>query len=175
MHSVLCPRSSRVHKPERSQGLPRWITANYVKFETEECLFESEDETLSFSFNIASKGGGTTRVLLEIGEEDLPAILEMLLLGMPNFEVQMLDTQRKATELRQLQHDKKTSELTALADRLDETGLQAWLLEEQLGEEYFRAPDDNDEAEKARYDMAGNISSELSDIQTDLALLAEDE
>ena len=151
------------------------ITANYVKFETEACRFAVRDEKLNFSFNIASKGGGTTSVLLEIGEEDIPAILEMLLLRMPNFEVQMLDTQRKATELRQLQHDKKTSELTALADRLLQAGVQAWALERQLRDVYFRAPADNDEAEKARYDMAENISSELSDVRMDLACLAEDE
>ena len=151
------------------------LTANYVKFETEACRFEVKEETLNFSFNIASKGGGTTSVLLEIGEEDLPAILEMLLLGMPNFEVQMLDTQRKATELRQLQHDKKTSELTALADRLLQAGVQAWALERQLRDLYYLAPADNDAAEEARYNMAETIASKLSDIRMDLAYLAEDE
>jgi hypothetical protein len=35
-------------------------------------------QTLEFGFCLASKGGGTTDVLLRIGEGDLPAILEAI-------------------------------------------------------------------------------------------------
>ena len=110
------------------------MTAKTWNFETRNCTFEVSHGSLSFNFVIASKGGGFTELLLSIGEEDVPVILEKLLLEMPNFEAQMLDTMRKVIELRRLQHDEQTRTLRALQDRLENASDSMNAFETQLVE-----------------------------------------
>lgn len=53
-------------------------TASSIMMESEQCSFRMNGlrNALDFHFHIASKGGGMTRVLLRVGIEDLPIILE---------------------------------------------------------------------------------------------------
>ena len=150
------------------------VTATTWNFETRNCKFKVANERLSFKLIIASKGGGFTEVLLSIGEEDIPVILEKLLLEMPNFEVQMLDTQRKATELRHLKHDEQTRTLGALLDRLEKASDSSRELESKLQLSYWLAPDDDDEAEKTRYEKATEVEEAIADIRAGLADLLDE-
>jgi hypothetical protein len=54
------------------------ITAPYLNTETSKCSFEAniKNRTLDFRFELGSKGGGTTSVLLQVGLDDSPLLLE---------------------------------------------------------------------------------------------------
>lgn len=60
-------------------------TASYLTLETSNCYFEANsiEGSLDLRFNLASKGGGTTSVLLKIGKDDFTEILENLAQAMP--------------------------------------------------------------------------------------------
>jgi hypothetical protein len=53
-------------------------TAKYWQEETETAFVSRTDAKLTFSFDIASKGGGTTQAELSIGPEDFPTILALM-------------------------------------------------------------------------------------------------
>ena len=61
------------------------VTSPDLSFETSSCSarVNTIEATLEIQFNIASKGGGSTRVSVRIGREDLPAILEEIARKMP--------------------------------------------------------------------------------------------
>jgi hypothetical protein len=61
------------------------ITASRLTFETRSCSFcaNAEGRSLDIRFELASKGGGTTAVLLQIGIDDLPMILEAIANELP--------------------------------------------------------------------------------------------
>jgi hypothetical protein len=65
---------------EHTTILRAGITASRYNHESANCRLSVNDslQTLEFGFCPASKGGGTTDVLLRIGEGDLPAILEAI-------------------------------------------------------------------------------------------------
>ena len=65
------------------------ITAEVLKHETNDCSFHANksERALEFHFNLASKGGGVTSVLLRIGKDDLPAILEAVANAMPDYDL----------------------------------------------------------------------------------------
>jgi hypothetical protein len=61
------------------------ITASRLTLETKACSFRAniKAQALDIRFNLASKGGGTTSVLVRIGLDDLPLILEAIACRMP--------------------------------------------------------------------------------------------
>jgi hypothetical protein len=65
---------------EHTNILRSGITAPRYNTETANCWLSVNDgpPALEFSFCLASKGGGTTDVLLRVGEGDFPAILEAI-------------------------------------------------------------------------------------------------
>jgi hypothetical protein len=61
------------------------VTASYLSPETRQCSFRINVEgmSLDFKFELASKGGGTTCVRVQIGLDDLPSMLEAIATEMP--------------------------------------------------------------------------------------------
>ena len=61
-------------------------TARKWTRETSDCGFDLNiaERGLEFRFKIASKGGGFTEVLLTVGLEDLPVVLEAIANGIPD-------------------------------------------------------------------------------------------
>ncbi len=60
-------------------------TASSLTFESDQCSAEVDEEvdTLNIKFSIASKGGGTTDILLVIGEGDFQTILQEIASKIP--------------------------------------------------------------------------------------------
>ena len=56
------------------------VTADSFKFEPRNCTFTTNmvDRALDLTFRLASRGGGTTKVLLQIGLDDFTLILEAI-------------------------------------------------------------------------------------------------
>ena len=67
------------------------VTARTWNYETNTARYEADEDSVSFSFDIASKGGGRTDILLTVGVEDLPAILEDLAHQSPDFQTVLVD------------------------------------------------------------------------------------
>ena len=68
-------------KIKRAGATSRQWSSESIPFE---CEVLPQKETLEFSFSIASKGGGKTEILLSIGKEDLPEILNEVSEKMPS-------------------------------------------------------------------------------------------
>ena len=127
------------------------VTAPYLTIETRECTFHANTKSsaLDVRFNIASKGGGTTSILLQIGLADLPAILETIASTMPETAGVFSDCAAIANkknleqlaEARRVKDDEK-ARAQSLIDRLEG-------VEEFVSEKYYAAPVGEDEREAA--------------------------
>src|SRR6185369_12569909 len=71
---------------EHSKVFRGGVTAPHLTAETRWCTYNVNlsDQALDLRFNLASKGGGTTSVLLQIGRKDLPAILDAIAEAIPD-------------------------------------------------------------------------------------------
>ena len=76
-------------KLENTKIFRSGVTAAKFNFETSQCSFDTNISTRAFEFRfcVASKGGGITDVLLRIGLDDLPLILEGIAGAMPEIVV----------------------------------------------------------------------------------------
>lgn len=93
------------------------LTSPYQSMETRECSFHANtgENALDIRFNLASKGGGTTSVLVQVGLDDLPVILEAVANTIPESVGVLLDCAAVAykrnlgqlREARKVQNDEK--------------------------------------------------------------------
>jgi hypothetical protein len=143
------------------------VTAPYLTIETSECSFNPNisERALDFRFSLASKGGGTTSVLLRIGLDDLSLILEGIAGAMPEIVGTLSDCAALAnkkileqlTEARRVQSDEK-ARASSLVEKLE-------VVEEFVSQKYYEAPAGQDENEAA-------VKSQLEDVVNSLRLLS---
>lgn len=141
------------------------ITARTWAHETRECTFGTnvKERSMEFRFCLASKGGGTTEVLLQVGVEDLPQILESIANKFPEsadfLSTSAATANRKNIELleeaRRMQNDE-----SALAQDLIN---QLELVEQYVSEKYYEAPAGEDDKEAAARDSVAEVLSKLRD------------
>lgn len=67
-----------VTKLEHAKVYRGGVTAHSMRHETSKVTVAAKDGSLRFSFLMDSKGGGTTRVWLEVGPEDFPAVVQTM-------------------------------------------------------------------------------------------------
>ena len=143
------------------------VTAPHLTTETSECSFHTNisNRALDFRFHLASKGGGTTEVLLRIGLDDLPLILEGIAGAMPESVGTPSDCAALAnkkileqlTEARRVQSDEK-ARASSLVEKLE-------VVEEFVSQKYYEAPAGQDEREAA-------AKSQLEEVVNSLRLLS---
>ena len=117
-------------------------TAPSLSFETSQCSasVDLRDQTLDIRFNLASKGGGTTCVLLQIGKGDFQAVLQEIASKLPESVGVLSDcasvANKKNLELlqnaRKVQND-EMARVTKLVDDLE-------MVEEFVSQKYREAP-----------------------------------
>ena len=143
------------------------MTAQHLTIETSECSFHANasGRAMDLSFKLASKGGGTTSVLLRIGIDDLPQILEAIATAMPESVGVLSDCAALAnkknleqlTEARRVQTDAK-----AMAEALV---AKLVVVEEFVSQKYNDAPAGEDERE-------ATVQSQLDEVVSSLRLLS---
>ncbi|WP_200156988.1 hypothetical protein [Allochromatium vinosum] len=134
-------------------------TANHLNFESKKCSFHvnPKDKSLDLRFELKSKGGGTTEVLLEIGEDDFPALLKAIAQKMPETvgilsECAAIANNKVVALLknaRSVQADEK-SRARDLMERLED-------VEEFISDKYNEAPAGKDEREAKILDQIDEV------------------
>ena len=142
------------------------VTAPYITFETSSCTFHANTKEggLDFRFNLASKGGGTTSVLLRVGTADLPEILNAVATNMPENVGVLSDCAaiankknlRLLNEARLLKDDER-ARANSLIDKLEEvSGF--------VNEKYLAAPAGEDEKEAQVNELVTEIINSLREM-----------
>jgi hypothetical protein len=141
------------------------ITARAWAHETRECTFgtNAKERSMEFRFCLASKGGGTTEVLLQVGIEDLPQILEAIATKFPE-SADYLSTSaaianRKNLELLEDARRMQNNESELAQDLINKLEL----VEQYVSEKYYEAPAGEDEKETAARDSVAEVLSTLRD------------
>jgi hypothetical protein len=139
------------------------VTAPQLTLETRQCSFSTniKDNALDIRFNIASKGGGTTSVLVRIGLEDLPLVLDAVASRMPESVGVLSDCAALANkknleqlkQARKVQADEK-ARANSLVEKLEH-------VEEFVSEKYFEAPAGEDEREEQVKDHLEDVMNSL--------------
>ncbi len=138
------------------------VTAPYLNLETRRCTFNvnTRDDALDLRFKLASKGGGTTSVLLQVGKSDLSDVLEAIAQAMPEMASIFSTCASIANgknidllaEARRVKNDEKARAVKIVED------LES--VEEFVSEKYYAAPAGEDEREaKIREKLEEVISS----------------
>ena len=143
------------------------ITAPYLNFETKTCSFSTnaKDKTLDFRFDIASKGGGTTSILLQIGLDDLPEVLSSLARQFPE-SVGVLSDCAAIANKKNLEELKKTRDVHA-----DEKARAKSLIEqlepvaEFVSDRYMEKPAGEDEQEEAARSTINSVIRTLRELE----------
>lgn len=143
------------------------VTANAMVLETRKCSAEVDlnSATLDLRFRMASKGGGTTRVLLEVGFEDVAQILEEMAREVPEFSSVLM---RCASTASERDHERFRGMADLRKQELAKiSGVKAKLthLSEIVTHQYFDAPPDNDKKEKEIMDLVDDIEGVLSELE----------
>lgn len=123
------------------------------------------DESLDIRFNLASKGGGTTRVVLEIGKGDFQAILQEIASKLPESVGVLTDcasiANKKNLELlqeaRKVQADEK-ERANKLVEELEP-------VEVFVSEKYYEAPAGQDEKEELVRGKLQEVMSTLRELR----------
>lgn len=141
--------------------VPRW------NFETSHCSVSvnQTNGTLEIRFDLASKGGGTTDVLLRIGENDFPAILREIASKMPS-SVGILSDCASIANKKNLEllvearkvHDDEKARAESLIDDLEP-------VEEFVSEKWRDAPVGEDEEEERIKNQIQKVMSVLRELQ----------
>ena len=126
------------------------MTAPSLSFETGECSASADKrfDSLDLRFNLKSKGGGTTCVLLRIGKDDLHLVLQEIASTMPECVGMLSDcasiANKKNLELLEAArkvHDSEKARARSLAEDLE-------LVEQFVRDKYLEAPAGADEKEE---------------------------
>lgn len=134
-------------------------TANSLNLESQQCSFHANPkrQSLDLRFELKSKGGGITEVLIQIGKDDFPALLEAIARKMPeNVGVlsncaaianqRVLDLLLEARRVQADEQARAQSLLEKLAD-----------VEEFITDKYNDAPVGEDERESAVMDQLAEV------------------
>jgi hypothetical protein len=142
------------------------VTAPHLTIETRECSFQHniKDKALDIRFNLASKGGGTTAVLMRLGIDDLPMLLEAVASNMPE-SVEFFSHCAALANKKNLEHLKEARRVQAdekarassLVEKLEH-------VEEFVSEKYLEAPAGEDERES-------DVQNHLQDVMNSLRRL----
>jgi len=140
------------------------VTASCLNLETRRCSFNANirDEAIDLRFRLASKGGGTTSVLLRVGKDDFSGVFEAIAQAMPETAAIFSKCASIANE--------KNIELLAEARRVkdDEKARAEKIIEdlesvqEFVSEKYYEAPSGEDEREAAVRDKLEEVISSLN-------------
>lgn len=127
------------------------ITANSMSKETNNVNLErfKDEGELYISFDMASKGGGTTHVRVDIGESDYGKLLGAMFISSPQRMLQVC-----AAELA-----KNIMSVPELIDESYQQGIEA--VKEAAAQKYNDAPLDNDTLEKIVLDGVEKIVTEI--------------
>lgn len=138
-------------KLQHSKVYRAGVTANYLNIETSECSFHANtsDKTLDLRFHLASKGGGTTSVLFQLGLDDLPAVLNAIASALPESvgALSSAAVTANAKVLEQLAQARRVqtndkARAAALVEQLE-------AVSEFVSQKYYDAPAGSDEVEAA--------------------------
>jgi hypothetical protein len=140
------------------------LSASYKTEETREIYFriDASKRCLILSFGIASAGGGTTWVDLQIDFEDLARILSEVAISFPesfNFLIAAAANRRNVElleEARKVQSDDK--------ERISTLIKQLGPVIDFISEKYDAAEHGNDERESALFHSVSVVIDELSDL-----------
>lgn len=106
------------------------VTVHRWNRETDACSAWSTIEDLRFRFDIASKGGGRTDIMLTVGKRDLPSLLDEIAQEIPEAMQWMAEAIAKTTHAqreltRNLESETKAADEAVAA--ADESALFAYL------------------------------------------------
>jgi hypothetical protein len=142
------------------------VTAPSLRFETSTCSTDINlrDESVDLRFDLASKGGGTTSVLLRIGKADFPALLQEIASKMPEFVGILSDCASLANKknLELLQNARKAREnekarAKKLVDDLE-------IVNRFVSEKYHEVPVLQDQRERQVRDQLQDVMSSLREL-----------
>lgn len=153
-------------KLEHSKVYRGSVTASGLDFETNKCSasVDQEDGTLDIRFNLASKGGGTTSVLLQIGKEDFQVILREIATKIPD-SVGILSDCASIANKKNLEllaearkvHDDEKARAKTLIDELEP-------VEDFVNVKWRAAPVGQDEEEERMRDRIQKVMSTLREL-----------
>jgi hypothetical protein len=142
-------------------------TAPSLSYETSQCSASVDqlDGTLDIRFDLASKGGGTTCVLLQIGKGDFQAMLQEIASKLPESVGVLSDcasiANKKNLELLQSArtvHDNERARAKSLIEDLE-------AVEEFVSEKFYEAPVGQDDKEEKARDQLQKVISSLRELR----------
>jgi hypothetical protein len=144
------------------------VTARWLEFETKKCSFEVDksDKSLDFHFTLASKGGGTTEVLLRVGQGDLPMILDTIAHEIPKAAAILATSAAAASAMNMAlleEAEKGARDLKAMAKDLRE---RLEIVDDFVTAQYHLAPAGDDESEAAAYKELQEVLNSLHGMAT---------
>jgi hypothetical protein len=131
------------------------VTARRYHFETSQCRYGVDEDGLRLRFDIASKGGGRTDILVEIGSDGLPAILEEIATATPRALELFTDALRAS---RVAQAKEQSAELSKLIK-----GVAS--LNDYVRERYFEKPIGKDRLEAKLLETSGEVGKLLQELR----------
>lgn len=143
------------------------VTAPNINFETStvSASVNLRDESLDIRFNLASKGGGTTQVVLEIGKGDFHILLQEIASKLPE-SVGVLTDCASIANKRNLElledarkvHDNERARARKLLDELES-------VEEFVSEKYYATAVGEDEKEERAHGKLQEVMNELRELR----------
>lgn len=143
------------------------VTAPSLSHETSKCSasVDVRGETLDIRFNIASKGGGTTQVLLRIGKSDFQTVIQEIASKLPQSVGILSDcasvANKKNLELLQGARKVQDNELLRVKKLVDDLEI----VEEFVSEKYREAPAGEDEREESIRDQLQEVMYALRELR----------
>jgi hypothetical protein len=131
------------------------VTAPRYHFETSQCHYGVDEDGLRLQFDIASKGGGRTDILVTIGSDGLPAVLEEIAAARPRALELFTDALRDA---RVAQAKEQSTELSKVIEGVA-------LLNDYLSERYFEKPVGKDRLEAELLETSEKVGELLQELR----------
>lgn len=130
------------------------VTAPRFNFETSRCMYGADSDGLAFRFNIASKGGGQTDILLRIGTGDLPSVLYELASSHPRAADLFLGALR----------DAQAERARSLTVQLQDLATRSKAVADYMRTRYYEKPSGDDDEERVLMTAAEAIESLLGEL-----------
>ena len=130
------------------------VTATSYNFETSQCRYDVNEDDLRLQFNIASKGGGDTSILVKMKSDGLPAVLKEIALTNPRTAELFADALRDA-EIALAK--KQSAELSKLTKRVAS-------LDDYVRERWFEKPVGKDRLEEKLWDTTQEVKIWLREL-----------